>query len=298
MHIEYFNYFYQVAKVKSISKVAKQIHISQSALSQQIQKLEDSMGYKLLERSNKGVTVTEMGEIVLKYSENIINIYDKMLSELEHGNEDTHTVHMEACPSISNYALPCSLYIIKEKFPSHKYEVITNISTKIKDNITNDIADLGFVYKKNDAPNLNYHRVGTNKFVLASSYYYNIPKEITVDEMIEYPMISMIVQDEVKDEIGALLNKSNYSYDDMNILFQLDSIESVKSSLHRKHGVAFLPYISIKEELYNKHFKIINIKDFEININVFMVSKKESHPSKSVEEFSRTFKEIGEKSFC
>lgn len=208
MHIEYFNYFYQVAKVKSISKVAKQIHISQSALSQQIQKLEDSMGFKLLERSNKGVTLTEMGEIVLKYSENIINTYNKMLSELEHGNEDTNTVHMEACPSISNYALPCSLYIIKEKFPSHKYELITNISSKIKDNVTNDISDLGFVYKKSNDPNLNYHRVGANKFVLVSSYYYNIPKEITVDEMIEYPMISMIVQEEVKDEISDLLKKA------------------------------------------------------------------------------------------
>lgn len=66
MHIEYFDYFYQVAKLRSISKVAKQIHISQSALSQQIQKLEDSLGFTLLERSNKGVVLTDMGEVVLK----------------------------------------------------------------------------------------------------------------------------------------------------------------------------------------------------------------------------------------
>src|SRR5665648_488723 len=122
MHIEYFNYFFQVAKVKSISKVAKQIHISQSALSQQIQKLEDSLGFKLLERSNKGVILTKMGEIVLKYSENITNTYNKMLSELENGSEESNSVYLEACPSISNYALPCTLYKIKEKFPSHKYE--------------------------------------------------------------------------------------------------------------------------------------------------------------------------------
>ena len=88
MHIEYFDYFYKVAKLKSISKVAKNIHISQSALSQQIQKLEDSLGYKLLERSNKGVELTEMGEIVLKYSENIIKVYENMMEELDKGKSN------------------------------------------------------------------------------------------------------------------------------------------------------------------------------------------------------------------
>lgn len=298
MHIEYFNYFYQVAKVKSISKVAQQIHISQSALSQQIHKLEDSLGYKLLERSNRGVTLTKMGEIALQYSENIINTYEKMLSELENGSEESNSVYMEACPSVSNYALPCSLYKIKEKFPAHKYEVITNISKKIKENVNNDISDLGFVYENSGENTLNYYAIGINKFVLTASNYYDVPKKITVAELIKYPFISMSIQDEVKNKIDSTLKKSNYSYEDINILFQLDSIEAVKSSLNKKYGVAFLPYISIKEELYHKQYKIINIENFEIEMEVFMISKKNNIRSKVVDEFISAFKVIGEKSFC
>ena len=71
MNIEYLRFFYEVASVKSISKVANNSHISQPALSQQIHKLEDNLGYKLLDRSNKGVQLTEAGKIVEKYAKNI-----------------------------------------------------------------------------------------------------------------------------------------------------------------------------------------------------------------------------------
>ena len=144
MHIEYFNYFYQVAKVKSISKVAKQIHISQSALSQQIQKFENSVGYQLFKRSNKGVELTEMGEIVLQYSENILNTYKKMMTDLEKGSNISNTVAIQACHSISHYALPCSIYKIKEKFPYHQYELSTSSSDKIRSSVENNICDIGF----------------------------------------------------------------------------------------------------------------------------------------------------------
>ena len=67
MHIDSLNYFYQVANSKSISTVAKNSHISQSALSQQIAKLENKLNVKLFTRTNKGVSLTPEGEILFKY---------------------------------------------------------------------------------------------------------------------------------------------------------------------------------------------------------------------------------------
>ena len=82
MHIENLRFFYEVAKAKSISTVAKSSHISQSALSQTL-KLEDSLNTKLFIRSNKGVTLTTEGEIVYKHCKVILNTYEKMLYEVE-----------------------------------------------------------------------------------------------------------------------------------------------------------------------------------------------------------------------
>jgi DNA-binding transcriptional LysR family regulator len=298
MHIEYFNYFYQVAKVKSISKVAKQIHISQSALSQQIQKFENSVGYQLFKRSNKGVELTEMGEIVLQYSENILNTYKKMMTDLEKGSNISNTVSIQACHSISHYALPCSIYKIKEKYPYHQYELITSSSDKIRSSVENNICDIGFVYGKGNEENLEYHEVGHNKFVLTSSFYYEAPKEITVEELLKYPIISMSYNDQITASFEENLHDHNIDYDDLNIIFTLDSIEAIKASINRKHGLAILPYISIKEEIYKKSYKIIQVKDLDIDIKVYMVTRKESKNSKAVCEFANLFKKIGKESFC
>ena len=58
VHFDYLRAFCVVVRAKSITKAAKELHLSQPALSQQINSLENKFRTKLLERSNRGVTVT------------------------------------------------------------------------------------------------------------------------------------------------------------------------------------------------------------------------------------------------
>ena len=60
--------FSKVASQKSISKVAAANHISQPALSQQMQRLEEELGTKLFVRSNRGIELTEAGHIMQRYA--------------------------------------------------------------------------------------------------------------------------------------------------------------------------------------------------------------------------------------
>ncbi|MEG0961732.1 MAG: LysR family transcriptional regulator [Lachnospiraceae bacterium] len=56
--------FYAVANTGNISKAAKELYISQPAISKSIQKLEDNIGVKLFDRSSRGVTLTLEGELL------------------------------------------------------------------------------------------------------------------------------------------------------------------------------------------------------------------------------------------
>lgn len=62
--------FYSVANAGNISKAAKELYISQPAISKSIQKLEESVGCKLFARSSKGVALTEEGELFYSYVKN------------------------------------------------------------------------------------------------------------------------------------------------------------------------------------------------------------------------------------
>ena len=56
--------FYVVAEKGNISKAAKELYISQPAISKSIQKLEDNLGVRLFDRSSRGVTLTPEGELL------------------------------------------------------------------------------------------------------------------------------------------------------------------------------------------------------------------------------------------
>ena len=67
MQLDYISLFNKIVKEKSISKVANECHLSQPALSQQMKKVEDSIGMRLFERSNRGIELTEAGKLVHHY---------------------------------------------------------------------------------------------------------------------------------------------------------------------------------------------------------------------------------------
>ncbi|MFZ7121091.1 MAG: LysR family transcriptional regulator [Eubacteriaceae bacterium] len=297
MHIEYLEYFYKVATAKSISKVANSAHISQSALSQQISKLEDILGCKLLERSNKGVELTEKGSIVLKYVDNIVRTYDTMLEHLEMENESAQNIKIEACWSIATYSLPCVMYKVKKKFPQNSYELNANETNKIEENVMNNICDLGVIYGKPNSNKLSYQKIGVDKLVLVSSPNYKISDEIAFEELVNYPFI-LNDNMHVKDPIAQKMKTIGYKIEQLNILYNSDSAESVKSSVLNEYGIGFLPYISIKKDLYRKQLKLIKIKDFIIEYDMYLIYDKRVSDNKVLNDFIQYFKNIAQKSLC
>src|SRR6056297_3116251 len=166
MHIESLEYFQKIAEVKSISKVANSSHISQPALSQQIQKLEDSLGKQLFVRSNRGVKLTPAGETVLKYADNIIRTYEKMLSDLE--DQEKEEIKVEAEFSIATYCLPCALLNMKNKFPTINFNLTSDTSDKIEQDVLSDICEVGFITRPPEEKELTSENVVNEKVVLIS----------------------------------------------------------------------------------------------------------------------------------
>ena len=78
MNITYLRSFYTTVKFNSISKAAKDMHLTQPGLSMQLQSLENEIGTKLLNRSNKGVELTEEGKVVYEYAGTMISLADNL----------------------------------------------------------------------------------------------------------------------------------------------------------------------------------------------------------------------------
>ncbi len=298
MNIEYLRFFYEVASAKSISKVANNSHISQPALSQQIHKLEDNLGYKLLDRSNKGVQLTEAGKIVEKYAKNILKVYENMLVDLNDISNNNKTIRIDAFPTMATYALPCTIYMIKEKYSNYNYYLNSDYSQKVESNIINDVCDVGFIEGAPDNNDLFYSSVGRDRMVIVAGKDYDITDKIAVDELNRYPMILLIEEYKAQKVLEKKLMDLGFDIKNQNVLFSLDSIESIKTLLIKSLGISILPYSSIKKELYLKQLKEIKVFDESLEYDVNIIYKKDKEMDTSVKEFIDFLKKVGEKSFC
>ena len=229
MHVEYLKYFHDVASTGSISKVANDIHISQPALSQQIQKLEETLGYRLLNRSNKGVVMTEAGRIVEKHCKTLIKAYDNMIEDLAEINHSNNTVRIDSSPTVATYALPCTIYSIKEKYPEYKVSLSTNLSNDVMQSVLNDVCDFGFIHGKPDNNELHAFRVGIDRLAVVAPYDAKISEEAKLQELQRYELIMLLDKFEVARDIRSLFRQAGYNLDDFNIILNLDSVESIKS---------------------------------------------------------------------
>jgi LysR family transcriptional activator of nhaA len=81
-------YFWQVAKGEGLTHVAKQLHLSQSALSMQIKQLEEMMGHKLFTREGRKLNLTEAGHVALNYAEEIFTKGEELTALMKNQEKD------------------------------------------------------------------------------------------------------------------------------------------------------------------------------------------------------------------
>ena len=76
-------YFWRVARTGHLTRAAQELHIAQSALSSQIRQLEDRLGDALFDREGRRLRLTDTGQLVLAYAENIFGLSQEMLGRLQ-----------------------------------------------------------------------------------------------------------------------------------------------------------------------------------------------------------------------
>jgi LysR family transcriptional activator of nhaA len=79
LNYHHLRYFWAAAKEGGITRAAQKLHVSQPSLSAQIRQLERSLGEKLFTRSGRTLVLTEMGQVALRYAEDIFGLGQEML---------------------------------------------------------------------------------------------------------------------------------------------------------------------------------------------------------------------------
>ncbi|MBA1148628.1 LysR family transcriptional regulator [Ectothiorhodospiraceae bacterium WFHF3C12] len=102
LNFHHLHYFWSVAKEGHLTRAARQLHVSQSALSAQIRQLEEQLGHELFIREGRALRLTDVGSVVLEYAEGIFGLGQELLAAVGgDGAEATPPLRVGAVATLS-----------------------------------------------------------------------------------------------------------------------------------------------------------------------------------------------------
>jgi DNA-binding transcriptional LysR family regulator len=155
-------YFHHVASSRSFARAAERAHISPSAVSKAVRRLEDELGVTLLERTTRQVAVTEAGRILERHCAVLFGELEVMRTEIENLTDTaTGPLRIGAMEVFSVFALPNAVIELCKRHPGVEARCYVMTPDEMKAGLLDGRIDVGLLVGGGPQKHLRYHLLGT-----------------------------------------------------------------------------------------------------------------------------------------
>ncbi len=275
MDFQYLESFYAAVQYNSISKAAEALHLTQPGLSRQLKNLENEMGSELLERSNKGVRLTEEGKVVYNYAVTVLSLKGNVRRDLKSLQEKNSELIIGSCHAVGEYALPCSIYLFKKVYKNVDIHVKLMNSAEVIQRLLDHTISLGILQDYPGTDGIVTQKIVPDELVLAGRTFSG-KEEISLEELKKLPLILREKNSSTMYLLEKALQKESVSLHDLHIIYNLDSPGAIKSSISAGKGYSFLPKLMLKKELKTGALQSVRVARLKILFHYSVAYRKGS----------------------
>ena len=261
--LELYRVFYEVVKYKNISKTAESLYISQSAITQSIQKLENMLGGKIFYRNKNGVELTEEGKNLYEYVKNSIetmnnaeNIFSKYIT-LEKGR-----IRIGGGNSLIASLIFEPLLNFTRKYPNVDVSINSGITDVLMQKLANgelDIVALNLPFKDKKYSNIDIVPLKKSSYCFCASK--NYIKKHPINEICELANNTLILPKAPSTKKKILDDFCNKEKIELIANYEVSSSSIMKKLVLNDIGIGFINFDNLSD--IEKQIKIINKIEFE-----------------------------------
>ncbi|HEY9018799.1 LysR family transcriptional regulator [Thiomicrospira sp.] len=244
--------FHTVAKVMSFTKAAETLHMTQPAVTFQVKQLEDFFNTRLFDRTHNKITLTDAGRVVYEFSDNILELYEKMNSQVRDlTGEVSGSLVIGASTTIAEYMLPCLLGAFKKQFKDVNIRLQVGNTDAIVSMVENNMIDLGLVEAPVNNKNLEVEvcRIDEMQVICPIDHPLAKRSEVTIEDVRKYPFINREEGSGSRSVIDTYVREQGLSMSDFNIVMELGAPEAVKMAVEADVGLAIVSRTTLMKEL-------------------------------------------------
>lgn len=285
MDFKAIEYLCAIVEAKTISQAAKNLFISQPALSQYVAKIERDLGTPVFIRNGHAMALTSAGEILVREGRALMAEREKMLSHIASlSDQAQEVIRFGISPFYSKYYLPLLIPYYREHYPHVKLDIVEMSSTALEDEVLAQRLDFCFIPAEPMRDGLAYQPICMEEIMIGIPPGHPANKHITPSPGIPYLDISVI-----KDEpFVALIPSLKFSRMSQRILrhfgitpdtvYETTNWDTVCMLVAKGVGVGFLPEVLMHMHLHEPNFyRIAGLDSTRAYAVVYAKGKHLSH---------------------
>lgn len=283
MEINQLRYFLTVIELGSFSKAAACCHISQPALSIQIQKLESEVGKQLLERTRRKIMPTESGRILLGRAKRALAQLELAKREIQ-TNEKTNagSVTVGVLPTIAPFFLPTVLQTFREHCPKIRLSLCEEKTARLLEMIEENQLDFAIACPPIRENGLEIEKLFTEELLLALPQQHKLAQKekIHLKDLESEYFILLQEGHCVADQILDFCNRHGFH---PQIVLRGGQISTIQSLIKTGMGVSLIPQMAADDNVFKITYRSLERPQPK---RVIAIVKRRGHClKKSVEDF-------------
>ena len=280
--------FCTVAETKSFSKTSEIIHLTQPAVSLQIQALEEIYETKLFDRSSSTVTLTPAGEVLYKYAKEILSLYanaEKVIGELT--GLVKGSISIGASSTIGNYVLPVVITDFKKTHPKIKIHLLVGNTKRVVELLNSGNIDLGLVEGEVTRQKMIVEKILSDELMLIVPSYHPWAKkkDISISELTKEPFIFREGGSGTRQMIEKFLAMHGIAPQEMKISMVLGSTVAIKEAVENGLGISIVSRWAARKETKYGTICLLKIKEQKMIREFSLITNKGAVSSHAVDEF-------------
>ncbi len=277
MDLHQIEIFCSVVRLRSFSRAAEALLLTQPTVSGHIKNLENELGVRLLDRMGKRAIPTEAGEVLYRHGRRLIEERDRVRQEIERITGRVSGVLRIGGSTIPGaYILPPVISAFKRSHPSISVQLSIGDSARVTEAVLAGELCLGVTGAREAEPQLEVHSFRSDELVVAVPARHRWAKRRTIDlgDLRSEPFILREKGSGTRKIMEDRLEHAGFSAGNMNVSAIVGSSDAVRQAVKAGLGVSILSDRALTDDIAAGRLAAVRIKGVRMERNFYIVLLK------------------------
>jgi len=277
MEIRKLDAFCKVVELKSFTRAAQAMLLSQPTISEHIRSLENELDQKLVDRLGREVEPTPAGRLLYRYARKILRTQDEAVQAIEQYSGTLVGRIKIGCGTIpGTYILPGLIGRFRLEHPSIKATLRITSSRIIADKVLSDEHELGVIGAKWNESGLSWTAIFSDELILAvpPDHPWALKKTVSLQDVIQEPFIMREADSGTRKVFAQILEKNGLREKNLQEVAEIGSTAAVKEAVKEGMGIAILSRRAIRDDVNCGRLVAVAVENHLLTRPFYLIQRK------------------------